>query len=426
MEKTIEILKGIIQREGVEITRNPQRFEALVKDFLWEDRREANLLALALRAGIPDRLLKVSSQANTDLFLQSQVKYLEEDHSLSPQQAQNAVFVWATVLGLSSILLKKTSSASVCNPSSAPSTQTVSIVAVQQVILPARQNAKGTPASFRSLIFLIIICCLGLAYWSHKPRSLTAQQEVLNQNQLPQVSINTVETDLIRLLQDPKTTVEQVKAALKAGVDVNNCDEDGVSPLMVAARNISDPEIIKTLASAGAKINAWTKYGWNALMLAAKYNSNSKIIDALLRAGAVTTTRHKYGWNALMQASWHNSNAEVAKVLLDAGVDVNAVDKEDWSALMFAAQSNPSAQVVKLLLKSGADLNAKNKNGLDALILATLSKESSPEIIEILLNSGANPMLRDSWGNTALDYAEKNETLKYTEVLKRLRAASKK
>ena len=134
-------------------------------------------------------------------------------------------------------------------------------------------------------------------------------------------------------------TLEEVNNAIKAGADINARDKDGKTPLMYAAWNNQNPEVIKVLLEAGADVNA----------------------------------RDKNGWTPLMYAAW-NENPDVIKVLLEAGADVNARDKDGRTPLMWAAGSNQNPEVIKILLDAGADGKAKSNEGKTAFDYAEENK----------------------------------------------------
>lgn len=58
---------------------------------------------------------------------------------------------------------------------------------------------------------------------------------------------------------------------------------------------------------------------------------------------------------------------------------------------------------VRLHIKRGDDLNAADENGLTPLMLAALRNRGAISVL--LLESGADPFLRDNQGRTALDIA---------------------
>jgi len=60
--------------------------------------------------------------------------------------------------------------------------------------------------------------------------------------------------------------------------------------------------------------------------------------------------------------------------------------------------------IAKLLIDKGADVNVANYNGATALIFAAIFNRI--ELVKLLLDSGANPELRDDCENRALEHAQ--------------------
>lgn len=60
---------------------------------------------------------------------------------------------------------------------------------------------------------------------------------------------------------------------------------------------------------------------------------------------------------------------------------------------------------LRLLLASGADVNEKNKGGQTPLILAVVSNQA--RLLPLLLEAGADPLLRDNTGLNAIEWAER-------------------
>ena len=71
------------------------------------------------------------------------------------------------------------------------------------------------------------------------------------------------------------------------------------------------------------------------------------------------------------------------------------------------------------LIQDGADVNARHKEGLTLLIAAAL-QNTTPEVLKVLLEAGADAKVKDDEGKRALDYAMENEKLEGTEALKLL------
>ena len=100
-------------------------------------------------------------------------------------------------------------------------------------------------------------------------------------------------------------------------------------------------------------------------------------------------------------------------MLVNLGVNINAKD-EGETALMKASQ-NGHKEIVEILLENGADVNVKNRDNWTALMWA--SWNGYKEIVEILLENGAdvNVKNRDNW--TALMWASWNGYKEIVEIL---------
>ncbi|KAB7616158.1 hypothetical protein F9L33_05240 [Amylibacter sp. SFDW26] len=118
------------------------------------------------------------------------------------------------------------------------------------------------------------------------------------------------------------------------------------------------------------------------------------------------------------------------RALLAAGADVNKVLYDNASALMYAAETeNFSSQIVDVLLEAGADALMRRKDGKTALVIAIeqlgfgvdqnvsdkfrkarkalgLDQNQSFEIVQALLDAGSDPNVRfGTNGSTPLDFA---------------------
>ena len=105
------------------------------------------------------------------------------------------------------------------------------------------------------------------------------------------------------------------------------------------------------------------------------------------------------GATALQQAF---GNPEQVSLLLAAGADVNArLSERAEPVLCSAVRRNADIEVVRLLLSAGAALDAQDGNGETALIAAV--RMGREEIVELLLDAGANPEIQCyGHGGTAL------------------------
>ena len=118
----------------------------------------------------------------------------------------------------------------------------------------------------------------------------------------PTVATTTTATIDLLALADGGTP-EQIKAALEvSGAQVGLRDPKGNTPLLRAARNNPNPEIIRLLLQGGADGNAANAKGETALMLAATYTTNPETVLALLDAKVDDSRKDNEGRTALILA----------------------------------------------------------------------------------------------------------------------------
>lgn len=106
--------------------------------------------------------------------------------------------------------------------------------------------------------------------------------------------------------------------------------------------------------------------------------------------------------NPLLQAVG-NHQFEAALTLLDNGADVNALNRHGVSALHRAISYN-DAKIALLLLEYGAKVT--EQAGLDEPLLHVAAWRGLTGVCQMLIAYGADPLIKDKWGNTALDRAE--------------------
>ena len=96
--------------------------------------------------------------------------------------------------------------------------------------------------------------------------------------------------------------ISVVKDALDKGAEVEARNKDGRTPLMVAARYPTIPEIVSLLLEKGAEVNARNNAGWTPLMRAARYSTIPEIVTLLLDAGADALAKDEDGKRAIDHA----------------------------------------------------------------------------------------------------------------------------
>jgi ankyrin repeat protein len=148
-------------------------------------------------------------------------------------------------------------------------------------------------------------------------------------------------------------SVDEVRALLQQGADVNAAQSDGLTALHWAAMN-NNTEIVELLLYAGATVRPHTRVGgYTPLHLAAR-GGHQEVTSALLAAGADANAWTTTGVTAMHFAALANSS-ETLRALAAAGGDPNAADRyQDRTPLIFAAGRNATA-AISTLLELGAN-----------------------------------------------------------------------
>ena len=242
-------------------------------------------------------------------------------------------------------------------------------------------------------------------------------------------------------------SVTGLEACLETGAEVDARTEFGLTPLHFAASAPAEAAVIRRLIEAGASLNARTESGLAPLHLAAV-----TAIPALLEAGADLNARTESGRTPLHNAAAETDGLAAITVLLGAGADVTVRDYRDRTPLHFAAANTDNPAVITALLAAGAEVNAQSEDGWTplhvavegnglAIVLALLDAGAwvnvqgfsplhaaargtdDPDVIEALLEAGADASAQDGEGMTPWHYARDNLVLKGTKVYWRLNDA---
>ena len=225
-------------------------------------------------------------------------------------------------------------------------------------------------------------------------------------------------------------TKEIAELLIANGADVNEKNDDGVTPLHYAALK-GHKEIVELLIAKGADVNAKDDEGATPLHSAA-YGGHKEIVELLIAKGADVNAKGRYGRTPLHRAAPSGSK-EMIELLIANGADVNAMNHDEtpldshWSfglkeptersALLrkhggktgselsiVIAASRRELKTVQQHIANGVDVNTTHDGGVTALHHAVNNRDR--KLVQSLIDNGANVNARDESGSTPLEWCE--------------------
>lgn len=216
-------------------------------------------------------------------------------------------------------------------------------------------------------------------------------------------------------------TVETVQACLNAGADHEGNREYGDTPLHQAAARNANPLVVEALLAGGANVNAKDRYGYTPLHSAAS-RSTVAVVEMLLDAGADASAEAFSRFTPLHQVMGRGER-RIIVALLEHGADVNAGDRYGPATPLPWAVGRNDLIATRTLLEHGAGVNLTDGNG-DTPLHTAARDNSSPEIIEELLDAGACVNARNRSREFPWDLARNNALLQGTQALARISYSS--
>lgn len=101
----------------------------------------------------------------------------------------------------------------------------------------------------------------------------------------------------------------------------------------------------------------------------------------------------------------------LANALLARDADVN---KEGWTPLHYAATAG-NTELISLLLEKYAYIDAESPNSTTPLMMA--AQYGTPSAVKLLLEEGADPLIKNKLNLTAIDFATKAGRLESAEII---------
>ena len=156
--------------------------------------------------------------------------------------------------------------------------------------------------------------------------------------------------------------------------------------------------VVGNLIYRGMDPNTPTEKGEPALVFAVRSGAPKTVAYLLKQPSIQIDATNMADETALMLAANANDLAS-ANLLIEAGASVN---RPKWTPLHYAASKGYTG-MMRLLIENDAYIDAESPNGTTPLMMAAYY--ASPNAVKLMLEEGADPLLKNQDGQTALDMA---------------------
>lgn len=277
-----------------------------------------------------------------------------------------------------------------------------------------------------------------------KKNDLSAAKTFFNKS-----NVNTVDKEGDNLLMNAALygSINMMELLLKKGADPNLKNIEGETALMWS---LYDSEKVKLLLRSGADIHIKSRSGNTAFLIACVGANQYEILRLLMDHGANPLDRNGKKETALARAAIFGDTSTLS-LLLSTGVDIEGADTSGLTPLiqsifnvnregtifLLNKGANPDRiaafgltavtavvtyndlESVNAVLKKTKNINTVDDMGISALMWAAYNEHDNPEIMQALLNKGADVNIKAKNGDTALAWAIKKGNTQTVALLKK-------
>jgi ankyrin repeat protein len=173
-------------------------------------------------------------------------------------------------------------------------------------------------------------------------------------------------------------TTQTAQFLAQEGGNVNQCDNDGWTPLHHAIAT-GNTKVCQLLVEKGADVNLVNRLGETALMFCAKH-SNFEVATLLIESGADVNQENRDGWTSLTYCARYCDSAQIAKLLIYYWAKVNQPDRLGWPPLTHCALAGGKL-VAEALVCNGAGVTLGQGGNYNADRQASASESESNAVI---------------------------------------------
>jgi len=200
---------------------------------------------------------------------------------------------------------------------------------------------------------------------------------------------------------------DEVEHLLLLDTSLVHAKEKGLGPVLVAAYHL-EPGLADFLADKTVTLNIFE---------AAAIGRTTHLVRLLARKPELVNAFADDGFQPLGLACFFG-HLESADYLVRAGASVNMPSNNGLHATpLQSAVAGGHAPIVKMLLNSGAQPNVRERGGVTPL--HTAAAHGDAESIQLLILAGADLHLRNDEGKLPLHLAEEKGHIRAVEILKR-------
>jgi len=210
--------------------------------------------------------------------------------------------------------------------------------------------------------------------------------------------------------------VNAARHLIEHGADRLAQDEDGVTPLHLAARE-GDLLSLRVLVESPGDVMIEDARGCNLLLCAARsgFEDVVQFLVDICADSSISLSADQQGRNALHHCLYDEKDyilhptPALVRVLLKAGVNANHQDHNGLDSLAWYASNlfpNAEVEIMELLITHGADLNYKDQSGRNlAHLVMQCDVEFDLDVLLMLLKYGVDVLAVDHDGRGILHHA---------------------
>lgn len=212
--------------------------------------------------------------------------------------------------------------------------------------------------------------------------------------------------------------VEEKEIEVEKEVNAGTVESNWIDKQLLLSAKLGDTETVTKLIQDGAHINVQGEEGETPVM-AATYHNHVETVKVLIEAGANIHIQDNNQDNPFLYASAEGF-FDIVRLTIAAGADPKITNRDGSTALILAAERGSVEVVQELLTYTDVDTNHINDLGRTALLEAVVlgnGEERYQQIVQLLIEHGADVHIQDKEEKTPLVYATERGFTEIMDVL---------